>query len=157
MLVSELEKNFLICLSFGQALYPDSDCKMASSHGTLSSLSLCKIIVVVLLFSTFKMDRNFSNEGSFLLIARKLNYMQYPSRNSTLRYQRHRGPTIPSPLKALAGLHMLNTSLCASLILLSGDANLNPGPVKNPCVLCNKGCRSNQKAVRCDDCDNWYL
>ena len=129
---------------------------MASSHGTLRSLSLCKIIVVVLLFSTFKIDRNFSNDGSFLLIARKLNYMQYPSRNSSLWHRRPRGPTLPSPLKALAGLYMLNTSLCASLILLSGDINLNPGPVKDPCFLCNKGCRSNQKAIQCDDCDNWY-
>ena len=51
---------------------------------------------------------------------------------------------------------MLNASLCASLILLSGDVNLNPGPVKDPCFLCNKGCRSNQKAVQCDDCHNWY-
>lgn len=78
-------------------------------------------------------------------MARELNYMQYPSRNSTLRHQRHCGPTLPSPLKALAGLHMLNASLCASLILLSGDVNRNPGSVKEPCFLCNKGCRNNQK------------
>lgn len=49
--------------------------------------------------------------------------MQYPSRNSTLRHQQRCGPTLPSPLKALAGLHMLNASLCASLKLLSGDVN----------------------------------
>ena len=53
---------------------------------------------------------------SFSLIARK--------------HQRHRGPSLPSPLKALAGLHMLTASLCASLILLPGDVNLNPDPVK---------------------------
>ena len=89
-------------------------------------------------------------------LACKLNYNQYPSRNSTLGHQRNRRPTLPSPLKALEGLHMLNTSLCASLILLCGDVSLNPGPVKDPCFLCNNGCRSNQKAVQCDDCDNSY-
>ena len=51
---------------------------------------------------------------------------------------------------------MLNTSLCASLIILCGDVSLNPGPVEDPCFLCKKECRSNQKAVQCDDCDNWY-
>ena len=90
---------------------------MALLHGTVRSLSLHKIIVLVLLFTTFKIDSNFCNDGSFLLIARKLNYMQYPSRNSTLWHQQHRGPTLPSPLKTLAGLHTLNASLCASLIL----------------------------------------
>ena len=49
---------------------------------------------------------------------------------------------------------MLNTSFCASLVLLSGDINLSP--VKDRCFLCNKGFRSNQKAVQCDSCDNWY-
>ena len=51
---------------------------------------------------------------------------------------------------------MLNASLCASLILLPGDVNLNPDPVKDPCFLCNKGSRNKQKAAQCDDCDNWY-
>ena len=40
--------------------------------------------------------------------------------------------------------------------MLSGDVNLNRGPVKYPCFLRNKGCRSNQNAIQCDDCDNWY-
>lgn len=130
---------------------------MASSRGTLHSLSLCKIIycsTVVLLFSTFKLDRNFCNNGSLLLIACKLNYIQYPSCNLMLRHQQHHGPNLPSPLKAFTGLHMLNTSFCASLILLSRDINLSP--VKDRCFLCNKGFRSNQKAVQCDSCDNWY-
>ncbi|KAK2564259.1 hypothetical protein P5673_012511 [Acropora cervicornis] len=73
---------------------------------------------------------------SFSLIARK--------------HQRHRGPSLPSCLKALPGLHMLNASLCASLILLPGDVNLNPDPVKDPCFLCNKGTKQNPLRRRMD-------
>ena len=51
---------------------------------------------------------------------------------------------------------MLNASLCASLIWLSGDVNRNPGSIKDPCFLCNKGVGTTKKAIQCDDCDNWY-
>lgn len=42
------------------------------------------------------------------------------------------------------------------MVLLSGDVSSNPGPVKDPCAVCSKGCRSNQKAVQCDECNKWY-
>ena len=32
----------------------------------------------------------------------------------------------------------------------------NPGPGKDPCTICSKGCRSNQKAIQCDGCDKWH-
>lgn len=34
------------------------------------------------------------------------------------------------------------------LLYLSGDLESNPGPVKDPCGLCSKDSRSNQRAIR---------
>ena len=34
--------------------------------------------------------------------------------------------------------------------------NPNPGPTADPCGICLKGCRKNQRAVQCDGCDIWY-
>ena len=82
--------------------------------------------------------------------------MQYPSRNSTLRHQRRCGPTLPSPLKALAGLHMLNASLCASLKLLSGDSTEILVLLKNHAFCVTRDVGTTKKAIQCDDCDNWY-
>ena len=41
------------------------------------------------------------------------------------------------------------------LLILSGDVEANPGPVKYPCSLCRKPTKSNQKAIQCDFCDAW--
>ena len=50
-----------------------------------------------------------------------------------------------------------NISLCAAcLVLLSGNVMSNPGPVSDPCSVCYKGCRKNQKAIQCDSCDGWF-
>ena len=47
--------------------------------------------------------------------------------------------------------------LLFSLLLLSGDLELNPGPVfKFPCGDCSRPCKSNQAAIQCDSCDTWY-
>lgn len=49
-------------------------------------------------------------------------------------------------------------------LLLSGDIHSNPGPASKPkssklpkytCVYCEKGVRSNSRAVSCDNCDQW--
>ena len=42
------------------------------------------------------------------------------------------------------------------LLLLSG-LETNPGPrmPRFPCVVCRKACKTNQKALACDDCDAW--
>ena len=42
------------------------------------------------------------------------------------------------------------------LILLSGDVELNPGPTKYPCGICQKACRWGQNAIACDSCGEWY-
>ena len=46
--------------------------------------------------------------------------------------------------------------LFSVILLLSNDINLNPGPQKDPCCECLKGCRRNQKAIQCDECQGWF-
>ena len=41
-------------------------------------------------------------------------------------------------------------------LLMIGGIETNPGPVKYPCVVCQKPCKSNQRAIACDDCDQWF-
>ena len=44
------------------------------------------------------------------------------------------------------------------LLLLIGGIERNPGPrtPKYPCAICDKACRWGQKALACDECNNWY-
>ena len=39
------------------------------------------------------------------------------------------------------------------ILLLSGDAEKYPGPLKFPCTTCKKSIRCNQKGICCDQCD----
>ena len=51
----------------------------------------------------------------------------------------------------ISGSRLLKQSTIALyLLVLAGDLELNPGPVSNPCGLCQKGCRSNQREIQCD-------
>lgn len=50
----------------------------------------------------------------------------------------------------------LQTQVILSLLLLSGDININPGTCKYPCGICSKPVKSNQRAIQCDFCDFWY-
>ena len=47
-------------------------------------------------------------------------------------------------------LHLLILTL-----LISGDIETNPGPVRCPCGICNRAVASNHRAVCCDDCNSW--
>ncbi len=42
------------------------------------------------------------------------------------------------------------------LLLAAGDVERNPGPVRFPCVRCDKAVCSNQDGVQCDGCDKWF-
>lgn len=42
------------------------------------------------------------------------------------------------------------------ILLMIGGIETNPGPVKYPCGFCEKPCKSNQKAVVCDECNQWF-
>ena len=57
-----------------------------------------------------------------------------------------------SPPRTVSGgkLYLLLT------LLLSGDLELNPGPVKDPCAVCSKCVRKNQRGIACDSCDSWF-
>ena len=48
------------------------------------------------------------------------------------------------------------TSCQMMLLLLSGDIELNPGPIKFPCGICQNAVRDGMRAVCCDECDVWY-
>lgn len=50
-----------------------------------------------------------------------------------------------------------SNNLFMLLLVLSGDVESNPGPVKYPCGICSKPVRINQKGVACDTCSLWYL
>ena len=58
------------------------------------------------------------------------------------------GPHLQRPLfSSFSGLYWL--------ILLAGDVEANPGPVKFPCTVCQKPVKTNQRGVCCDVCDLW--
>lgn len=60
-------------------------------------------------------------------------------------------------LKCLVGFKLANVSICPIyMVLLAGDKQQNPGPVKDPCLVCSRGCRKAQKAIQCDICDQWF-
>lgn len=47
--------------------------------------------------------------------------------------------------------------LLLSLLLLSGNIELNPGPqYKQPCGECTKPVKNSQMGIKCDMCDVWY-
>ena len=47
------------------------------------------------------------------------------------------------------------TVLIFSLLCLSGDIELNPGPVKYPCKVCDRSVKSNQQGIQCECCYSW--
>ena len=43
------------------------------------------------------------------------------------------------------------------LLLVSyGDIELNPGPIKFPCGVCEKSVRSSQRGILCGSCNTWF-
>ena len=51
-----------------------------------------------------------------------------------------------------------NTWLSLSFLLVSGDICPNPGPrnVLDPCGICKKQVKSNQRGIYCDLCNRWF-
>ena len=41
------------------------------------------------------------------------------------------------------------------LLVLSGDVEANPGPIRHPCTICSKCVRKNQRAILCSKCGMW--
>ena len=42
------------------------------------------------------------------------------------------------------------------LILMAGDIQPNPGPIRYPCGICGNPVAKNHKAMGCEDCDTWF-
>jgi len=62
-----------------------------------------------------------------------------------------------SMLYAVSKIEKVNKSYSLLLILLSGDININPGPVsiKTKCNSCYRTVAKNHRAVSCDLCLKW--
>ncbi|KAL3881005.1 hypothetical protein ACJMK2_033206 [Sinanodonta woodiana] len=48
-----------------------------------------------------------------------------------------------------------SSPIMPALILLSGDIEVNPGPPKFPCAICQKAVAMNHNALQCDECNAW--
>ena len=129
---------------------------MAGSQLLSHSATLVMLMVVELLLQSSVQRVKIINPSLSLAVASNADVKRFPGRNSGL----HRCPCTHDVLplcKLQAGLKLLNISLAASfLVVLAGDVSLNPGPETDHCALCTKGCRKNQRAVQCDECDRWF-
>ena len=119
---------------------------MAVNCLSRSRASLVLILLLTPLLHLSYEPQKLLSDGN-MFVALKLNATLFPGRKSGL--PRHSTGLASSPSwKLQASFYMANISLSASyLVLLAGDVSSNPGPVKDPCVICCKGCRSNQKAL----------
>ena len=46
-------------------------------------------------------------------------------------------------------------AICTLIIILSGDVQTNPGPIKYPCGTCQRPVATNHRAMACDLCNTW--
>ena len=67
----------------------------------------------------------------------------------------HHGRQIKSTITLQVKVRNKQEYFSILCILLCGDVQLNPGPVKCPCIICRKPVKSNQKGIQCDFCDLW--
>ena len=119
----------------------------------LHKLSVLTInVLFIFLILDTKSDKNLANDVKSVFV------ITHPPGCSPGTKLRQCSSRIESPSwKISVAINLVKLSLSASyLVLLSGDVSLNPGPIKDPCVLCGKGCRRNQRAVQCDECDLWH-
>lgn len=49
-----------------------------------------------------------------------------------------------------------NTSFFLAILMLSGDICPNPGNIMDPCGICKKAVRNNQRSICCDLCNTWF-
>ena len=56
-------------------------------------------------------------------------------------------------LKRNKGCHIIPP--CYWLLILAGDIELNPGPLKYPCSVCHSSVKNNQRGIFCNKCELW--
>ena len=126
---------------------------------------LCDVVFILYLTLPVQITlynrENFSDKcgACFVSINMKMD-VKYYSQRSILRQKACVTMTglkngFPSNDKLRNMLRLAKLSICYwYLLLLSGDIQLNPGPVrrvKDPCPICTKGCLT--KAIMWDYCD----
>ena len=62
------------------------------------------------------------------------------------------GPHCEKEVRTYKNLDFMRSSL---LLALAGDVETNPGPVKHPCLVCEKPVAKTHRAVMCDTCERW--
>ena len=129
------------------------DSKTAWVSVAVSRLSCCSTtfviyMVILLLLQTPAQTGKITSFTSLPAVASKLDVKHFPGRNQDYI----------APHVLWMFLHRLNFKQDWSLffVILAGDVSLNPGLIRDPCVLRAKGCQMNQKAVQCDECDRWF-
>ena len=122
------------------------------------SLVLVIFLTLILSIQPLKPMERYSNGLFSLAAVLNKEYSVYWPRYATKLIHPSCGTiTIPSSLRARAGIYIIKVTLLAvNLVLLAGDISENPGPIKYPCGVCLRGCRVNQRAVQCDGCDIWF-
>ncbi|XP_072018627.1 uncharacterized protein [Amphiura filiformis] len=51
--------------------------------------------------------------------------------------------------------HKKNATMLLLIILLGGDVQLNPGPTKFPCGICDRPVAKSHRGLECDECGFW--
>ena len=64
------------------------------------------------------------------------------------------GRPYANPWKVTSG-NDKQCTLSLLVIVLSGDTELNPGPIKYPAITCQRPVASNHRALGCESCDSW--
>lgn len=122
-----------------------------------SSVLFVALFLAVIILDSQKCIMNLSNDANTVYVSIGLDIKHFPSRKSGLSRTYSKASRVAPSLKCAIAMKLGNVSIrAASLVLLSGDAMSNPGPVSDPCFVCYKGCRKNQKAIQCDSCDGWF-
>ena len=70
-------------------------------------------------------------------------------------YRRHIGPAVKYACTIQFEKNDCG-ALQSSLLLLAGDVDINPGPARSPCQVCNRSVRRNEKGVNCKLCREWF-
>ena len=58
-------------------------------------------------------------------------------------------------LKVSHNKSQISSTLCILMLLISGDIEPNPGPIRHPCGICECPVAANHRAICCDSCDTW--
>ena len=138
-------------------------------HSICFVLSLTLNMLVTLRSLVIDAIKNILNLNLNLIEYARANTVILPSITQSLKYcplsLTHFDPieAIPSlglitgrrERPGLSGSRNKTVSLCFLIIILSGDVQTNPGPIKYPCGTCQRPVASNHRAMGCDLWNVW--